>query len=467
MPEGVEQVAARVLSGRGLQDIDSLCARWDLFFEASHGNLDPVYEVFHERCVREGTVFPRQRFVYLNKIATIVRKRAETIPSEFQFVVEESPATQAWLEGWANSPSFGRGENLWASLPGWNLWLERHGNLILTLSRIGGQVYVTWRSPRGANVFVDPEDTTRAVAWSFQWTETGETPVPEGFGTRRVTKSVREWIDTRVWQRYENGELVWENVHNLGWLPVVHVAVNGREGSPWGQSVIEELIEPQLMLAAVWSTIREVNVWAGWPAFAGSVDPTLADLSPGGYSVDPESTLRAITWPTNIASLESEQEQYLQDLYEKGRVTYKGPEALTAAGSIPSGKAILMLTQDGIQYVQGVVGVLEEKMAELLHKGAALAGKLAYNPDQRPVTVSYPPIKTDDQETVTARAQLLLMAHEKRVLTRKRTIQALLELGVLPFEESPDDLVREVEQEDAAGFAEMAAMMGTNMGGEA
>lgn len=426
-------------------DIRKECELWDLFYEASHEHVDQILDVFKSRCVRQGRVFTREMLVHVNKIKAIVDKRAEAIPTDFTVEAEDQALLER-LKAWMEGPYCEGGRNLWAVLTDWYRLLERHGNLILVLAREGENVYVTSRSARYA-VLVPNETATEPAAWQFTWEETATVVDPRTGEVKDERRTVREWIDTEVWVRWVGDTEVGRWDHGLGWLPVVHVAVNVPPGGLLGRSVIADLIEPQLQLDAALSMIREVNRWAAWPVFAGAVDPTLVDLRPGGYVMDPDRSFRAVTWSASAESIWKEVQQHLQDLYEKGRVLAKAPEVMLEHVTAPSGRALLVLSADGIQYVKSVCNVLEEKMAELLTKVAALAGWIEYDPAARPVHVTYPPLKIEDPDRQVAMGKLLLECYARGIVSKRRVIQALLELGILPFEESPEALENEVASE--------------------
>lgn len=426
-------------------DIRKECELWDLFYEASYDTIDQILDVFKQRCVRQGRVFTKEMLVHTNKVKPIVDKRAEAIPTDFTVQCEDETLLQR-LKSWMEGPFCEGGRNLWAVLTDWYRLLERHGNLILVLSREGDSVYVTSRSARYA-VLVPNETGTEPIAWQFTWNETSTAVDPSTGEVREERREVREWIDTETWARWIADKLAGEWQHNLGWLPVVHVAVNVPPGAFLGRSVIADLIEPQLHLDAALSMLREVDRWAAWPIFAGSADPTNVDLRPGGYVLDPDGSFRVITWSASPESIWKEVQQHLQDLYEKGRVLAKAPEVMLEHVTAPSGRALLVLSADGIQYVKTVCNVLEEKMAELLTKVAALYGWIEYEPGARPVHVVYPPLKIEDPERQLAMGKLLLECYARGIVSKRRLIQALLELGILPFEESPEALEAEVAAE--------------------
>lgn len=459
MPEVLSQVQA--VRGSKVLDIHALVQKWDLFYGANHSTIEDVFELFKERFVRQGHEFAIQSFVYRNKIKPIVQKRAESIPTWFDFNVSEdvpnAQAVQEWLEGWLDGPFFGEGRNLWQALQTWNLWLERQGNLILKLAREGDQVYVSRVDVRNADVFVDPEDVTKVYAWEFTWYLAG---VTSGAGKRAMT--IREYVDSQVFRRFVDEELQVETQHELGFVPVVHVAVDVGEDGIWGRSVIEDLIEPQLQLAAAMSTIRECNRWLGWPAFAGRVDPAMVDLRPGGYTLDDQGDFRPLTWQVVPESLYREKDEYLSDLYEKGRVAQKSPDAITATGNLPSGKALLVLTQDGIQYIEGVVSVLEESMAELLHKAAALARLLEYNPDSNPIQVTYPPLRLEDDQVRLGKGKLLIEAYARGLLPKRVVVEALMNLDIFDVPEDVDEILTmlEAEGEPSAGAGALGGFFG-------
>lgn len=458
MAEGVQWGADAEMTLE-LDNIHDAVRKWDTFYLADHSTIEDVFEYFKKRCIRPDRHLEIAGFVYRNKIRPIVQKRAEAIPAWFRYEVSEEARNAEdianWLDKWVQGPFFGDGANLWQSLGTWNLWLERHGNLILRLSTDEeGNVHVTRVHPLHARVLVDPKDVTQIKAWLFSWEVTGR----DTTGVRK-TQKITEFVGDSVYWKEVDGERVEENTHNLGFIPVVHVAINKdlERYAIWGKSVIEDLIEPQLWLAASMTTIREVCRWSGWPAFAGSQLPTAVDLRPGGYTLDEDGSLRALTWSTNMDGLYREMEEHLQDLYEAGRVARKSPDMLSATGRLPSGKAMLVLTQDGIQYVKGVVNVLEEAMSELLSKAVALAGLAEYNPKgERLVTVVYPPLELEDDDTKLAKARLVMEAWSRGLLPKRAALQTLLDLDVVSTAQNVDELLEELAQEEAAQLSGLA-----------
>lgn len=421
--------------------------KWDLFYN-SDSRIKDVYEFFKERCVRPGHDLPLQGFVFRNKIKAIVDKRAEAIPPWFNFeVVNGDTRLKDWIEKWVEGAFFEDGRTLWAVLPEWHSYLERHGNLLLRLALRDGQVYVQRVPLSVVDVEVAADDVTQVQTWKFRWVL--ETQDEDG---RKVTRVVEEYLDAERYRVYVDGELKEESVHGLGVAPVVHVALNRPEGKFWGVSVIEELIEPQLWIAAVMTTIREVNRWQGWPAFAGAVPPAQVDLRPGGYTVDDEGSVRALTWNVDTSSLFRELEEHMADLYERGRVARKSPDAITATGNLPSGKALLVLTQDGIVYVRRVVSILEEAMSELLWRAAALAGVTTYG-GERPIVVTYPPLRLEDENTKLARGRLILEAYKLGLVPRRVVVDNLIDLDVISAEESAEELAEEASAEIMSAIA--------------
>ena len=429
--------------GAAINDIRARVALWDLFYEADHGRLGAIYNVFHDRCVREGHTFPRQGFVFRNKIRAIVDKRAEAIPVWFTIEAPDEPKLVDFLNEWAAEPNCEGGRTLWAALPEWNRYLERHGNLVLRVAADGDRVVVHRVPVTAADVMLDSRDISRVICWKFTWRV-------EGLNERgeQSAHTIEEWVDETTYRRIEDGRVEEESLHGAGLIPVVHVAVNRREGEFWGTSIIEHLIEPQLWAAAVMSTIRECHRWVGWPAFAGSLPAASVDIQPGGYTVDETGSLRALTWNINTESIFRELEEYLADMYEMGRVARKSPDALSATGNLPSGKALLILTQDGVTYIQQVCSILEEAMSDLLWKVAVLAGRWTAA-QGNPVRVRYPPIRMEDENVKATRARLVLEAYKLGLLPKQEVVRALMDLDVINPAASAEEIVEAAELEVA------------------
>ncbi|MEM3554223.1 MAG: hypothetical protein QXU79_00160 [Candidatus Micrarchaeaceae archaeon] len=452
---------AQYVWASSLQDIRAAVARWRAFYEAER-NMDLIVEEYKKRCLRPGYELSLQGFVYRNKIRAIVDKRSEAIPDWFSFeVVKDVPNAEelkTWIADWLEGPHFEDGRNLWSVLPDWNSYLERYGNLVLRMVvDEDGRVLVQSVPLEACDVMLDARDVLKVLAWRLTWDVSGVDP-QTGLTVRR---KVVEELDAERYRKYVDNELEEETYHNAGFIPVVHVAVNRQPGRFWGESVIEQLIEPQLWLAAVMTTIREVNRWMGWPLFAGTVPPSEVDIRPGGYTVAGEGdAFRVISWNVNPDSLYREMEEHLQDLYERGRVARKSVDALTASGNLPSGKALLILTQDGVNYIERVVSVLEEAMADLLYKAACLAGWLQYDPWSRPIRVEYPPLKLEDEAQRVAKAKVALEAYARGVLPKRLVVEALMDLGVIRAEEEPEEIVVEATDEVAQVISALAPTQG-------
>lgn len=443
---GITSLAETLLKtvrGTERADIKAKITMWDLFYEADYASLREIFEdYFKPRWVRSGKEFPFEWFVYQNQIAPIVEKRADAISTEDLKLDAEEGAEAAleWVRAWIKGPYFGDGFNLTQALGAWTLWMERHGNLVLKLSLNKGNVFVSRMPVETADVFVAPEDITSVQGWEFAWKAEGK--LADG---TTISRHIREVMTSDKFFRYEDEELVREDVLPWGMIPVVHIRENASGGGIWGISIIDKLIEPQLQLAAVMSNIRAVNRLSGWPIFKGEAPHPAVNLTPGAYNPDP--TLAAVSWPVSTDSLSSEKEDILQALCDVGKVTMKRPEVVSATGNMPSGKAMMVLSQDGVVAMERIKAILEEGLAELFEKAAAMAGKLKYEPDKRKLRVQLPPLRLEDVEVTLKKAKLILDMKALGILPMELSLKAILALNVLPIDATPDDIIRELEAE--------------------
>jgi len=428
-----------------ITDIAEMVREWDLYYRVNHRNLEEIVERFSERIVKKGHKFDTKQLVWRNKIKSIVNKRAESIPNWFDVDIPDNEAAMNWLTDWIKGRFFDGEHSLWKAKRNWNRMLERQGNVVLKLTRDDdGNVYVSRMNMEWADKIVNPEDYTQVLAWEFRFRTEGR-----GYGDAVDHHEIREYIDAYVMRRYEDEELVAEWDHNLGWIPVMHLTTNLRDDKLWGESVIEQLIDPQILMAAASSTLRACNRWSGWPAFAGTSSPDVVDLRPGGYSHDEENSLRVLSWNTDAQANENEEERYLQDMYEIGRVMPRfGQSQLDAArtgiGGM-SGRALLVLSHDGIEYISSLVEDLEEQYAELLSKCAALAQQVQYDKERMPVTVSYPPLDLEDEETKRARAKLIIELYTRQLLSPHHVIDSMKNLNVVTLPEETETILAEAQ----------------------
>jgi hypothetical protein len=343
-------------------------------------------------------------FSFQNDIRVIQDTRVNFMPTAFDVVVtrkgEESPhdGMKKTVLAWLNSRNFGGGRTFWEALCGYYLTQENYGTLFLKLFVRGGEVNVQKMYSSDVEVVVDEKNYLSVKKYIFSWEET---VTLEG-GDMRVSQ-MKEVIDDAAYLSFRDGELLTEQAHSFGFIPVVKIIREEEEGSPYGRSGVTDLIEPQqnvnmALTKRVWATkYNSFRVWA--PKEAGFVEPgTKIVISPGALSPIP---IEAVGGDVDLSAVEHELNDALDHLYRLGSVPRKLREEIASATT--SAKALNTLLEGLKRYTEKKLVYLRRGIEELIEKYILIT----YGTDVFKVTVSFPSLDREDPDHLLRRAQFL------------------------------------------------------------
>jgi len=319
----------------------------------------------------------------------VVTRRGDTTPHD---------GLTREVKTWLCSRNFGGGRTFWEALPGYYLTQENCGTLFLKLFVKGGEVMVQKMYSQDVEAVTDEKNYLEVKKFIFDWEEAATL---EGAGVRIAR--MREEIDAKGYSFYTDGRLVKRQPHTFGFIPVIRILREEVEGSPYGRSGIEDLIEGQLavnmaLTKRAWATkYNSFRVWA--PKEPGHVEPgTTITISPGALSPIP---IEAVGGDVDLSAVERELEDALDHLYRLGCVPRKLREEI--ASSTTSAKALNALLEGLKRYTEKKMIDLRRGFEELIEKFLAVK----FGTGLFVATVSFPSLNGEDPQHVLARAQFL------------------------------------------------------------
>ncbi|MEM4168085.1 MAG: phage portal protein [Candidatus Caldarchaeum sp.] len=427
------------------RNISEAVKRYYLYYSASEATREQMYQEFVRRFSTNEKGFPMRWFIMQNYIKRIIDKRVEAIPKRFDIIIDPERAggvrraqhLHRVLLDWLNAPNFGGNRNFWQQQGFFLLLLEITGNLFLkaVLETVNGSPVVTVGVMDTGNVMIyyDPNrlDTVFAYVFSYQ----DQYLDPNG---QWKVDNVTEIISAKQYIRLVNNQLDRSIPNNpapnrWGVIPVTHIVNEEQLGTPLGRSGVEDLIEPQNMINAVLTDLRMANKSSVFPMFVGHSlrEPNIV-LQPGRFiPLHPGGVLQPISLATNTTALQLELEHYIRDIHEKGRVTQQTEENLRALGNAPSGKALLVLTQDGIQYITEKIELLKAGWRDLFTKVLLMMGEISeYDPLL--VNIVYPPLELQEKPSVSDKIKTLILLNESGKISDEQLLRELRRNGYLP-----------------------------------
>jgi hypothetical protein len=409
-----------------------------LFWDYYGGDREAIFRDFTARRVADN--LPREQrisirdFYFQNDIRVIQDTRTNFMPPVFDVVVTRRGDTAPHegltreVKAWLNSRNFGGGRTFWEALPGYYLTQENCGTLFLKLFVRGGEVSVQKMYSQDVEVITDEKNYLEVIKYVFNWEETGSL---DGGGMRQSV--MREEIDAKGFSFYMDGRLVRKEPHAFGFIPVITILREEVEGSPYGRSGIEDLIEGQLavnmaLTKRAWATkYNSFRVWA--PKEAGHVEPgTTITVSPGALSPIP---IEAVGGDVDLSAVERELEDALDHLYRLGCVPRKLREEI--ASSATSAKALNTLLEGLKRYSEKKLVYLRRGFEELIEKFLTVR----FGTGLFAAAVSFPSLDGEDPQHVLARAQFLA--------DRGFETEALKELGY------DEEMVEKMRNRQSAG----------------
>ena len=379
-----------------------------LFLNYYDGDREAIFRDFSARRVADSV--PREQrisirdFYFQNDIRVIQDTRINFMPSTLDVVVTRRGDTTphegltVQVKTWLSSRNFGGGRTFWEALPGYYVTQENYGTLFLKLFIKNGEISVQKMYSQDVEAVTDEKNCLEVTKYVFEW---DEAVTLEGGGVRVVR--MREEIDGSGFYLFMDGRAVKKEAHTFNFIPVIRIIREEVEGSPYGRSGIQDLVEGQLavnmaLTKRAWATkYNSFRVWA--PKESGHVEPgTTITVSPGALSPIP---IEAVGGDVDLSAVERELEDALDHLYRLGSVPRKLREEI--ASSATSAKALNTLLEGLKRYTEKKLVYLRKGFEELIEKSLAVR----FGTGLFVATVSFPSLSGEDPQHVLARAQFL------------------------------------------------------------
>lgn len=353
-------------------------------------------------------------FYYQNEIKTIQDTRVNFVPTSFDLEVQSKAGevreelTNEVLE-WLDGPWFGKGQSLWEALPGYYKTQENAGTLFLKLLVKDKQIQVQKPYSEDVTITVDSADVSKVISYEFKWYET----VTFEDGSEQEVE-IREVVDLESYKRYQAGALMSETAHGLDFIPVVIIVREEVEGSPYGSSGIEGLIESQnnvnvALTKRAWATkYNSFQVWC--PEQGEDVTPgTSLKVTPGALS---PIAIKAVGGNIDLVSIENELDDCLTHLYRTGCVSRPDDKEVITADS---GVALNTKLEPMKRYTEGKLVYLKDGFEKLITYYLRMKRKGIG--DSVKVVVTYPSLEREDKTFLIEKANFMREGgHEEEAL---------------------------------------------------
>ena len=427
-------------------------ACWLKFFDArGEDGLTDMFEEYRDRFLSENTETTKRWFTFANEIREIVKKRAEAIPTTMT-VKGSDDNLDAFAREVLDARAYGDAKTFWQQQEAYNLYCEKTGNLVLVLAADpeSPEKFKVVRMPTGdMDVRYNSENIEEVYEYKFSW----QTSYSDEKGNLAIA-DVEYYVNRDEYRYVVDGVIKTQTPHDLPFLPVVHVTNEAIDNSVIGESVIEALIEPQLQINAVLSDVRMANRLGVFPVLYGTIDPDTFLWGPGGYTpVEDLAWVKRVENETDTSQLMEELQRDYNMLYRKGRVTMKDEQDIKAFGNTPSGKALLVLNQDGIQYIETRVKLLQAAWQDMLTMIAVIVGKITDDQYKSGTSgmfmVSYADLSLEDPAQLTKEFELIVSLHGLGKIATLDMLQIGQKKGIIPDDWEPEEIIARAEEEAA------------------
>ncbi len=379
-----------------------------LFNDFYDGNADAIFRHFIGRRIADGVRADERitinDFYFQNDIRVIQDTRVSFMPKTFDVYVSGAgkgglnDAITRRVREWLDTRHFGGGRSFWEAFPGICLTQENCGTVFLKLFVKEGEVSVQKMYSDDVDVIVDEKNYLDVMKYVFSWEEKIDL---EGGGFRVV--KMTEEIDDKAFTTTADGRPVNSEEHRFGFVPVVRILREEVEGSPYGRSGIEDLIEAQqnvnmALTKRAWATkYNSFRVWA--PKEAGYIESgTTIRISPGALSPIP---IEAVGGDVDLSAVERELDDALDHLYRLGSVPRRLKDDMVRAST--SAKALNSMLEGLKRYTERKLVYMRRGLEEMILKYL----KIEYNRDDFKVTISFPSLDREDPEHTLNRARFL------------------------------------------------------------
>jgi hypothetical protein len=173
-------------------------------------------------------------------------------------------------------------------------------------------------------------------------------------------------------------------------------------------------------------------------------------FTPGAYNqAEPADVVTRVDTKTDTTDLREELSGHRRHLYDKGRVNPKDSKEIAQLGNAPSGKALLVLNEDGLEYLHSKMQRLCEGWQEMLAKAALMIGKIdakRYVRESHALfQVAYGKMDLESGEQHLKEMGVASTLHQAGLITDERYLMLAQMKGILPSDWEVQELLSEAQ----------------------
>jgi len=369
-----------------------------------NGKRATIFNEFKTRWVDTANVatssqFNERNFFFQNDIRVIQDTRVSFMPGYFDVMItngeDENEEQTAKVQEWLDGPYFGGGRSFWEALPGYYKAQENSGTLFLMMTRKEGVINISKLYSTDVTIVTNPTNVYEVTEYRFEWEEeidSGEE------GTRN--EQMKLIVDKTNYRTTQGGRTIEEEAHGFGFIPIIKIVRDEVDGTPYGRSGIEDLIEPQnevnvALTKRAWATKHNsFRVWCPKGNDGGISAGTSIVITPGSLVPIP---IEAVGGDIDMTAVENELNDALDHLYRIGSVPRKMKEETAAEAS--SAKALNTLLQSLKIYTNRKLIYLKRGFEEMIAN--------AFGIDLKNVVITWPSDDDEDPAQVIDRARFL------------------------------------------------------------
>lgn len=464
----------------------------NLYYGADHGSIDDYYDKFLERFYPQlkeadeeelkADVMPIAWFAFQNLIQDIIEKKVGAIPKNPSFSYKpeipgeddedgnvtgddgqiDTPTTDAIL-ALLDEKNWGGRQNFWGRQDDFMKTLKVDGDLFLKLTvDEQGKLNVSNIDASLVRIIYNPGNVDQVYGYIFDWTE----KFFDENGEEKEIK-VQELITNRLVMKWEEDEEVSGEgfgPHDFPFIPVEHIPNRPDTGKVFGESDVDNLIEPMLHHTRSLTDYRIANLLKGAPVFAAEgllADIVLKPLSV--ISVLPGGKVQPVTGMSDLNSVEHEIELAEAWSYRKGKVMRKSGEDNKILASFPSARALLTLDREGVRELEKLLPQLITAWESISAKGLVMTEVVSASDEEEfeelftNIVADYPSLDSDNIELVREKVQVLVALHENGDIDDEFFFTELQRLGFISDATDPAVLAKRAQdrrtQEGGLGAA--------------
>lgn len=406
-----------------------------------------------------------------NELKPLIDQRIEALPATFEIESEDDDAgveidgesIHELAEAWAKGRATPDGLDLYAVYEQVKRSQEIDGEAVLVLGKTND---VPWVEVRDAvtldRLSDDPSNPARVTGWRIGWTR-----IKEG----REVPCV-ETITETTWTLLEGAEVIKDEAHGLGFIPVVVIPRTMELGGAMSMPGPGELVEAYLNF--LWANyLRNIaNKYTAFRVWCPNDDITAAALAGDGavggvssHSVYPGAILKANLVPrggdVDLSSIENQRADSLRTLREIGRGE-SDPQSRT---DMRSGKASVIQSQGLMRYAATKALLIRLGLGQLFTIWARLAGHIGPDEESGICVLLHDQDKADPAEARMT-GEMWIKAYAAGLVTEERVLKEFQRLALLDEDTDIDAMIAELQEKaeasQAASMERMAAVLEKN-----